>query len=553
MSRPPETDAVTYLTILQSHLTEALLPTLLDVLQDPDLTAQIGWDLVGLLVPLLPASQACLDQVARLGNPREVVLKITEALQETSFDKEMDSDEESGILASAEEDAALEAVVSPQGSDENEQEAQRMPSKSIMTFTTLLGMLSVLQTRIKTKYPSRFLSSALRSVLGTYRRAVPSLSASELAEITQAIILFTRNMAKCAKPALPPRQPHRDSMITAQGTEGHSEDPSAVEFVIERRLLQCFVTHVIVHYSSSGSLQEDDEGLAWAVRFEEILHPERVIPNRSTFGKRYAEDPQLQTRDSIVREILPDSVLDAVLALGLWAHWSGRLGDIAATAPDEFSGYLQLLSSVAAQNPSPTLRYHAHLLCSFILSAHPSEAVRLAFIRDTLQHCPFSALKGIAMGWLKDQILEATNREPTRPSLFMQPDTLRGLAPYLFPDLRASFEEGSTSDEWDLILTNFNFYLASLNFYYFLLVAQDLRKRLDVEALHADDLHPGLSFVQPLRLAASRLRRNSRTGGPPVAPDVQGADFWLHQGLSDLLLLEDALERIRTALSALDK
>ena len=77
---PPETDYLTYLTLLEYNLTVEQLPTLHDILQDTTLTANIGWDLVHLLLPFLPASQQCLQDVARLGNPREVVLKVTELL-----------------------------------------------------------------------------------------------------------------------------------------------------------------------------------------------------------------------------------------------------------------------------------------------------------------------------------------------------------------------------------------------------------------------------------------------------------------------------------------
>src|SRR5450755_1720909 len=81
---PPATDYLTYLTILEYQLTPGRLPLLHDILQDDKLTANIGWDLVHLLLPLLPASEQCLQDVAKLGNPREVVLKVTESLEEIS-------------------------------------------------------------------------------------------------------------------------------------------------------------------------------------------------------------------------------------------------------------------------------------------------------------------------------------------------------------------------------------------------------------------------------------------------------------------------------------
>ncbi|KAL9033719.1 MAG: hypothetical protein Q9180_005799, partial [Flavoplaca navasiana] len=78
---PPAVDYLSYLTILEYNLTLEQLPLLHDILQDTTLTANIGWDLVHLLLPLLPESQSCLQDVARLGNPREVILKVTELLE----------------------------------------------------------------------------------------------------------------------------------------------------------------------------------------------------------------------------------------------------------------------------------------------------------------------------------------------------------------------------------------------------------------------------------------------------------------------------------------
>lgn len=119
---PPATDYLTYLTILEYNLTVDELPTLHGILQDTTLTANIGWDLVHLLLPLLPASRDCLEDVARLGNPREVVLKVTELLQNLGRGSEEGEDEdeaEDGVederqLAHKQEDEELDYHVDKQ-------------------------------------------------------------------------------------------------------------------------------------------------------------------------------------------------------------------------------------------------------------------------------------------------------------------------------------------------------------------------------------------------------------------------------------------------------
>jgi hypothetical protein len=92
-SRPPTTDYLTYLTIVESHLSPAILPTLNEILQDAELTQNIGWDLIQLLLPL-PESGECLATIACIGNPKEVVLKVTEALTLLSLDENNGAEEE---------------------------------------------------------------------------------------------------------------------------------------------------------------------------------------------------------------------------------------------------------------------------------------------------------------------------------------------------------------------------------------------------------------------------------------------------------------------------
>jgi Uncharacterised protein family, YAP/Alf4/glomulin len=51
--RPPNADMVTYLTYIEENLTKDRLPVLHEVLQDADLTEEIGWDLVKILLPMV--------------------------------------------------------------------------------------------------------------------------------------------------------------------------------------------------------------------------------------------------------------------------------------------------------------------------------------------------------------------------------------------------------------------------------------------------------------------------------------------------------------------
>src|SRR5687767_4702365 len=79
-SKPPATDSFTYLTIVEKSLSPEILPALRDILDDAALTGEIGWDMVDMLIAV-PGSEECLERIARLGNPREVILKVLEVME----------------------------------------------------------------------------------------------------------------------------------------------------------------------------------------------------------------------------------------------------------------------------------------------------------------------------------------------------------------------------------------------------------------------------------------------------------------------------------------
>ena len=219
-SRPPTTDKFTYLTILESHLSPDILPTLNEILQDTDLTQEIGWDLIEMLLPL-PGCEPCLETIARVGNPREVILKVLEALDNIQQKhQEEDTDDEK---------------------EDSPSTTQR--SGHTQQFITLLGILAILHKRLKTKYPSRFLGNTLQSVAHAYR---PNK------EMTAAVINLVHSLTgQRARPPLPTRKSsvnvanpdqNGDASKNAPDPEGEDgrEDPD--ESALQERLLLSFVT-----------------------------------------------------------------------------------------------------------------------------------------------------------------------------------------------------------------------------------------------------------------------------------------------------------------------
>ena len=269
-SRPPVTDPITYLTILETHMSPEVLPTLNDILQDAELTQSIGWDLIHLLLPM-PGSQRCLDTIARLGNPREVVLKVTESMQLLDLDEE---DEE-----------------------EKEKEAGSEPS-STDKFCTLVNLLAILHPRIKTKNPSRFLSTSLMAILSSYR---PSN------EATLAVISFVHTISGKKRPSLPGRKSSLNIPVATSSTSGplapdpEAQDEDPAEAAIQQKLLQSFVTHVLEEYINTNTLE-------WAARLQEHFDPRMVVPVRKSLGETYKDDPALVTRTAIVGQLVVSSV-----------------------------------------------------------------------------------------------------------------------------------------------------------------------------------------------------------------------------------------------------
>lgn len=235
-----------------------------------------------------------------------------------------------------------------------------------------------------------------------------------------------------------------------------------------------------------------------------------------------------------------ETTIDAILCLGFMAHDEQRVGQ--PQKDEDFNEYLQRLSLLSANTPSPTLRYHAHILTSSVLHSHPSDLVRLAFIRDTLEHCPYENLNACAVGWLKDEILAANNHRvehSKKPSVFATPVAIDTTAPYIFPDLVQTLKPPLTPESRSALKLNFSFYLASLNFYYLLLSSQNIRDALDVVSLHKKH-DVSRRFLAPLRMVGKQdldmPESESLLNGDRDSDNMED--------LSDLWILGDALHRV---------
>ncbi|KAL4787965.1 YAP-binding/ALF4/Glomulin [Aspergillus varians] len=291
---PPATDYLTYLTLLEYQLTPARLPTLHKLLQDEVLTTNIGWDLVKILLPMLPESQECLKDVARLGNPREVILRVSDALMQLQPAEE-DDDEADTKLETQLQGANV-------GNGQSNEAAGSLPLH-VTKFNTLVAMLSTLHSRIQTKSPSRFLATSLQAALEAYN-SMPTN------ETTIALLEFLREVSPTKRPPPPPRVSSdaavlRVAELSAPDPEAEATTPSPAgdeESGLTRRFLQFGLIELLKTYllSCSGPM---DPGMSWAIRLQETLHPETKLPGTGSPSNVYVDNKQLSERDGMIAKI----------------------------------------------------------------------------------------------------------------------------------------------------------------------------------------------------------------------------------------------------------
>jgi hypothetical protein len=643
-SRPPVTDPITYLTIVEYNLSEENLPVLHDVLQDGELTTTIGWDLIHLLLPLLPASEECLQDIATKGNPRECILKVTEALRLLEFEDPQDTDDENDdeTEGSGQKAKAAELEVG-QSSTSPGLPPTVLPPLPVLKFEILLDLLATLHRRIKTKYPSRFLSTSLQAALVAFNRATINID-----ELTLSAIKFVKTLSGTKRPHLPPRRSSGNLLRTRTNQsepdpEAQSEAPDNDETTLVNRLLQSFITHILEDYVLSLTSYEDVPGLAWSSRLMEKYEPQRIPkkPNYRKYGDRFADDEDLTGRTAILGQVValtqdlslktedlkrtvldaelekrgipgteddpptsaadiplsrtgslllltartvknelyasakddelstmnifpdhaailnnfvgalgpqtvglePEALLDTILALGLIALEQNNVGE--PKDDESFAQYLQTISLISANTPSPSLRGHAHYLTTTVLRSHPHDLVRLTFIRDTLEHCPYENLKASAVSWLKGETLEANSpqaqiqNDDGETNIFATPVALSTVAPFLWPDLTSHYSSLDTdiADAWMQFRQELGFYVAALNFYYLLLQAKHLHDTLGIKQLQLRQ------YIEPLKKVTARFQEELDAGGTKL--DLEGEG--LEQAKADVGLLEKVVEWVESA------
>jgi uncharacterized protein YAP/Alf4/glomulin family len=306
-------DVITYLTYVEENLTKEKLPILHDVLQESaDLTEAIGWDLVKILIPLVPESESCLFVVARLGNPKEVILRVAESLRAIEFDTDEEDDDEQDEPSATPTNGVVQPLPLP-----------------LQQFQYLVYMLLILHPRINAKYPSRFLSSSLQAMLAAYSNAH-----SHLDDLANDLVRFVKVMAGPKRPHFPPRRPSSALAIATELSRQPTPDPILTntapteEDKIQTRLLQSFLTHVLDDFMQRLTPVEGVAGLAWTTRYMEHTKHPMLLSQKISLTEQFSHSTELESRLSVVGQIV-------ALAQDLEIHNEELLSTIMDSKPEE--------------------------------------------------------------------------------------------------------------------------------------------------------------------------------------------------------------------------
>lgn len=353
---PPVTDYITYLTLLEYQLTPKNLPTLNRLLSEDDgtLAAEIGWDLLKLVLPMLQVvpddANKCLTIIARRGNPREVIVRVAEELERLGAD-DIESEEEGEdvheLPTFAGEaprvhlgDLTLDGMPPTKSTKVDHKETGDVHAQSGsddgLSLKALFSMLGMLHPRIKTQYPSRFLATSLPAALKAYR----NLHITE--ETTTAFIDFLTKLSGKQRPALPPRistagttskitlsqtqnvdttapLPDPEASSETTGSKTSPISPSDDQAIIQK-LLQAIALEVLDEYTNAFQ-SSDPAHMEWTVRAREGHEPKRVVPGRRTEQQRWYEESELISRDETVTKFVKlcnNLNLDIIQALNNW-------------------------------------------------------------------------------------------------------------------------------------------------------------------------------------------------------------------------------------------
>ena len=160
----------------------------------------------------------------------------------------------------------------------------------------------------------------------------------------------------------------------------------------------------------------------------------------------------------------------------------------------------------------------------------------MAYIKDTLQNCPYENLKASAVGWLKDEII-AAGRIESGKSIFAGPATLTTLAPFLVPNPYSL----THNNDFTPFLAHQSFFLAVLNLIYLIFSSQTLNVN-SWELLQCTE-----TWIGQLRDVMSGIRGVVRVGREEGENAIEGLEMDLGLLEGNVDIVAEALKEVRAA------
>ena len=200
---------------------------------------------------------------AAKGNPREVFIKIVESLSAINWSPPLAEDEEGYVDVDGDGDDEEEDEEVREAKDKSRKETT---GNALRKFHALLSALSIVHPRIFTKFPSRFLSTQLTTLLGVFTKAVQWLDRQDVDGVLRALLEFAelvkptlmasrkQSTVKGERPPLPPRtstnstNPSPAPTSTGENEPAKEPEGDSPETTLQARLLQSFLSHVLELY-----------------------------------------------------------------------------------------------------------------------------------------------------------------------------------------------------------------------------------------------------------------------------------------------------------------
>lgn len=242
-------------------------------LVQPGLHRSIAWDLIIVLLPYLDSPFAPTVQVAEslirlaaeTGNPREVYVKILQGLTSLAWvpgagsgdgdyyedddeDEEDGRDEgdggEDGNDAAEHSGSESEHAVSQKRSADQAEDPALPAFRALARFRNLLSALCLVHPRISARFPSKFLSTELSTLLVVFTKAVETVNAKAVTEMVEQLLAFVKIAGP--PPAMLAQQPL--SLTPALAGLSLVASDSDPERLLQVRLISSFLSHLLSAY-----------------------------------------------------------------------------------------------------------------------------------------------------------------------------------------------------------------------------------------------------------------------------------------------------------------